>query len=350
MTFDDKILIVDDNLANVELLEGILEDDYNFETATSGEQAMEVAAKFQPDIILLDIMMPGIDGYQVCQMIRQDPKLNHAKIIMVSAKTMLTERLEGYEAGADDYLIKPFDSDELLAKVRVYGRLLRVEERDKLKNDLLDMLCLESNNPLNCIIKPLHNLLDNEDLDHQDRSGSVDSILQGVSNLQNFFEKVLILCALQTKNLKIEHKAQDLSAVVSEAVAKVKSFSLKKNLRIEQTIPNTALSKIDPVQMEYVLTTLLDNAIRFSSGNSSIDVKITQKGVYLNLTLKSEPIEAPTGNPAEQDINGLAELRRSNLAIARCIMEKHGGSINIEDVQGIGTDVTLQLPLVEEVA
>ena len=344
MSVDEKILIVDDNLSNIEFLEDILED-HNYETATSGEEALQIASKYRPDIILLDIMMPGINGYTVCKMIRQDPELNHAKIIMVSAKAMLSERLEGYEAGADDYLIKPFNPDELLAKVRVYSRLRRIEEMDRLKNDLLDMLCLETNNPLNCIIAPLHKLLESDEMDHGGRNDSVDSILQGVLSLQQFFEKVLVLCALKTNQLMIEHKPEDLSDVVRDAVAKVKSVSLKKNVKIEQTIPNTVLSKIDRVQMEYVLTTLLENAIRFSTADTSIDVKITQEGVYLNLTLKSDISEETPECPTTQELNGFAELRQSSLAIARCIMEKHGGSINIEDVKGVGTDVTLRLPL-----
>ena len=93
MNSTDKILIVDDNHDNIEFLEAILEDDYNYKVAFSGKEALRVASQYRPDIILLDIMMPDLDGYQVCRQIRQDSTLEHAKIIMVSGKSMLKERL-----------------------------------------------------------------------------------------------------------------------------------------------------------------------------------------------------------------------------------------------------------------
>ena len=98
--------------------------------------------------------MPGIDGYETCLRICANPKLKHAKIIMVSAKAMVSERLQGYDACADDYLTKPFEEDELLAKVRVYLRLQSIEEIDQLKSDLLSLVSHETRTPLNGIIGP----------------------------------------------------------------------------------------------------------------------------------------------------------------------------------------------------
>ena len=345
MDRNDKILIVDDNINNIELLEAILEDDFNLETASSGKDALRIASEYQPDIVLLDIMMPDLDGYQVCRQIRQDSILENTKIIMVSAKVMLQERLAAYDAGADDYIVKPLDADELLAKVRVYFRLRRVEEMDKLKNDLLNMMCLESNNPLNSILMPLHTLIEDNESNSGNQMENINSILEGVSNLQQLFEKVLVLLALKTNKLKIDYKPEDLSTLVSNTVTKVKSLSLKKDVSIEEALPPKLFSKVDRVHMEYVLTTLLENTIKFSSANTHIDVKIVQEGMYLNLTLKSDLPENSTQCTKVQNIVGLAELQRSNLAIARYIMEKHGGSLSIEDIKGIGTDISLRLPL-----
>jgi CheY-like chemotaxis protein len=113
-----KILIVDDHPVNIAILKKILPNDYHLETAFSGEEALAQVPTYQPDLILLDIMMSGIDGYETCRRIRETPTLRHIKIIMVSAKAMPEERLQGFEAGADDYIIKPFEKQELLAKVR----------------------------------------------------------------------------------------------------------------------------------------------------------------------------------------------------------------------------------------
>lgn len=114
-----RILIVDDNATNIAILEEVLAEHYFLRAAASGEETLEILKEFHPDIILLDIMMPGIDGYETCRRIRQNPAMNNVKVIMVSAKAMVEERLKGYEAGADDYITKPFGVGELLARVRV---------------------------------------------------------------------------------------------------------------------------------------------------------------------------------------------------------------------------------------
>ena len=119
----NKILAVDDKPINLAVIAELLESQYDLRTVSAGMDALKVAREFLPDIILLDIMMPGMDGYEVCRRLRADSTLRHTKIIIVSAKAMISERLKGYQAGADDYVIKPFNEDELLAKIRVYLRL-----------------------------------------------------------------------------------------------------------------------------------------------------------------------------------------------------------------------------------
>ena len=134
MQRQSRILLVDDNPTNLAILEEMLGDEYRRGTATSGEEALEIAPDFQPDLILLDVMMPGINGYETCRRIRANPALRNVKIVMVSAKALVSERLEGYDAGADDYLTKPFDEKELLAKVRVYL------SREQMKREIMEML------------------------------------------------------------------------------------------------------------------------------------------------------------------------------------------------------------------
>ncbi len=89
---------------------------------------------YAPGIVLLDIMIPGMDGYQVCQQMRAEPELEDTKIILISGKQALKDRLKGYEAGADDYLKKPFDKKELLAKISVFARLFQEEKKSRRVN------------------------------------------------------------------------------------------------------------------------------------------------------------------------------------------------------------------------
>jgi len=133
-----RVLAVDDNEFNIEIIKELLDDEYNLKTATTGEKALEVAVDFRPDIILLDIMLPGMDGYEVCQQIRANPALRHTRIIMVSAKAMTSERIEGYEAGANVYIAKPFDGDELLTKIRKELHLAALEKVEEPIRAIID--------------------------------------------------------------------------------------------------------------------------------------------------------------------------------------------------------------------
>lgn len=132
MPTKSRILAVDDDPMNLFLLTEFLKDDYELKTAATGEEALDVVYQYNPDLILLDIMMPGMDGYEVCRLIRKDKQLASIKIIFVSAKELLKERLFGYKIGAEDFITKPFKQEELLAKIKVYIKFKTQEdERNK---------------------------------------------------------------------------------------------------------------------------------------------------------------------------------------------------------------------------
>jgi CheY-like chemotaxis protein len=112
-----KVLVVDDNANNVEVIHEILDGDYEVIDAANGWEALEMAEELAPDFVLLDVMLPLMDGYEVCRKMRQ-AGAKRSKIIMVSARAMPSERRFGLEAGADDYLTKPFDDGQLLTLLR----------------------------------------------------------------------------------------------------------------------------------------------------------------------------------------------------------------------------------------
>ena len=114
-----KILIVDDEPAIVELLEEHLRSEgYDTEHAFSGEEALVVLERSTPDLVILDLMLPGMDGYEVCRLMQADSRLNHIPVIMLTARSAVPNKVLGYQRGADDYIVKPFDPDELSVRVR----------------------------------------------------------------------------------------------------------------------------------------------------------------------------------------------------------------------------------------
>ena len=118
-----KILIVDDCQVNIDILVELLGNEFELETAMNGGECLKKVRSFHPDLLLLDVMMPGIDGYETCKLIKESPVGPFTQVIMVSGKASPEERLKGYKVGADDYLVKPFNHDELLAKVGIHMRL-----------------------------------------------------------------------------------------------------------------------------------------------------------------------------------------------------------------------------------
>jgi len=117
MRSDFKVLIVDDDSMNIDILKDDLEDKYIVDSAASGEDALDLIPNFMPDVVLLDIMMSGIDGYEVCRRIRADRLYDNIKIILISGRAMDNERQKGFEVGADDYITKPFDVDDVETKI-----------------------------------------------------------------------------------------------------------------------------------------------------------------------------------------------------------------------------------------
>jgi len=117
-----KILTVDDESLNNEIVQEILSPDYDVKTATTGDEALRIALDFKPDLILLDIMIPGMDGYEVCRRLRANSALRDTTIIMVSAKEAIEDKVKGYEVGASDYISKPFTEESLRESVSFFLR------------------------------------------------------------------------------------------------------------------------------------------------------------------------------------------------------------------------------------
>jgi two-component system, sensor histidine kinase and response regulator len=348
-----RILAVDDNIANIKVLTEILAEDYMLETAFNGEEALSKARVFRPDIILLDIMMPGISGYDVCRHIREDQRLRHVKVIMVSAKAMISERVKGYEVGADDYLTKPFSEEELMAKVRVFLRLKAVEEVDQLKTDVLSLLSHETRTPLNGIIGPAEMLMGDEVMGIPERKSWAEMIFQSGNQLQEYFEKVMILSSLKSGKIIFHSEPSDLGELIREVKEKLVGRRKEKKVTVHLEITEGISRPLDRKLMTNAIMTLVDNAIRFSPNEGEVAVVLAQKEDHILLEVRdqgpgidSDVIPFIFNDFIDSDIRHHTEGHGLNLAIAHWIIQDHGGDIQVESSKGKGSIFSILLPRV----
>lgn len=355
MALKQKILIVDDNPVNIDILQDILEEDYELESAQSGEIALKIAPEFIPDLILLDIMMPGINGYDVCRRLRINSKVKGTKIIMVSAKTEISERLLAYELGADDYLTKPFDPNELLAKVRVYLRLKTVEEVDILKTELLKHLCQKTVNPIKDIIEPLISILDN---DRDIPLGIVEKVRKsysGAVNLQQLLKKVNVLNSIKSGSLRLNLISEDLVLMVRKVIEELANNVTKKGLTLHQRLPEKAIVYMDVFEVKRVIKSILDNAIRFSEHNGRIIIEISEannrfflsvidQGEGMNPEFATKMFEGISSLREENQDDNLTLWNGLNLSLAHLIISMHNGALKVDTIKGQGTNMIVILP------
>ncbi len=353
MQQQEKVLIVDDHPINVEILEEVLGDQYQLATAFSGDEALSIAPMFQPALILLDIMMPGLDGYETCRQLREDPALRHTKIIMVSAKAMPAERLQGYEAGADDYITKPFNKEELQAKVNVYLRLRSAEEVNQLQSDTLALLSHETRTPLNGIISPVLQMLrEDEDISKDELAMFLEMINHSVERLMHFFERVVALSTMKAGTWTFQFESSDLCEIVHSAIEDVAPHTLQQHVKVETDLPQLAPMRLDVKQMREVVSSILENAIRFSPPEGGVRVELEADDAHwsLHITDQGEGI-APAFMPrlfeefAQADIEKNLKGQGLSLALARQIVQAHEGVLSVKSHPGEGTTFTIRLPL-----
>ena len=227
------VLAVDDNGKNLEIIEEILGEEFDVRSASSGKEALVAAATLKPALVLLDVMMPTLNGYEVCEEIRKHPALRHTKILMVSAKTLIHDRIRGFEAGADDYITKPFEAEELLFKARVFVKLRNAEEIDQLKTNVLSLFAHEVRTPLNCLILPADLLRAEDDFDEEERKRLAEIIYRNAVGLHSFFEKALALSSMRSGQWMPVLESLPLDALIDDARAKVEGLAGERGIVID---------------------------------------------------------------------------------------------------------------------
>jgi two-component system, sensor histidine kinase and response regulator len=345
-----RILAVDDDELSLRALKRLLGKDYNIQTARSGKEALEIVPDFRPDLVLLDIMMPGIDGYEMCRVIRSGQRFDLIKIILVSGRTVVEERLKGYEAGADDYITKPFNDEELKAKIRIFLRLKRTEEIDRAKNDLIALFSHETKTPLTSIIG-LADILKEDKRLSEDMRGYHDIIYKKGHELLEFVDKTALLCDLKS-GLKPILSSDSPIKHINELIRLIKEKYTEKIVTVHVQTDGDCELEADWCLLDKALGYILDNAVKYTPDGGEVWIKTSKAFDLFNIEVRdrgvgidSEWIDRIFDEFAIQDIVHHHHGQGLSLAISKHIVKLHNGLLRVESTPNSGTTFTVRLPI-----
>lgn len=348
-----KILIVEDDPLEQDLIAEILEEagGYEVKAASSGEEALLILGDFNPDIILLDIEMVGIDGYTVCRQIRANDKYHFTKIIMVSGHDQVDERLTGYEAGADDYITKPFDVQEFLAKIKVYSRLKHQEEVDQVKGDLLTLLTHETMTPINGIMGCGEILLADPELTDSQRE-LVSMVVSAGAQLNRFLQNAILLSKLRA-GLALTMSLEPVVALVENVVAECLMRYEDKEVGISINGNRQLQFEADWPLLRYALLAIINNAVKFSPTGGQVAVNVGEDQQCCQITIDDQGCGLDRERQErifdEFSVSDVTHHRRGqglSLAISQRICSRHGGDIAVLDnPSGVGSRFIITIPM-----
>lgn len=330
-----RILLVDDDPIGVFVVREMLAEKYILDSASSADEAFRIAETTKPDLILIDLVMQGENGYDLCRRFKNSPKLGFTKIILISPKSLLKDRLYGYNAGADDYLAKPFDPDELMAKLNVFIRLKSVEEIDRVKDDLINVFSHETRTPLNAIIGFSKILLESESLPEEEKEYAKIIADSGVS-LLSLSNKAIMLSSLRKSSFEHCPVKIKLSRLVSDVMKTVSASFAAKNITPEINVPDDITINADEKLAGTAISFVAENAFKFSPAGTKVWISAARNdegSVSMFVRDSGKGIEQSRISDLfdEFGVGDVAHHGRGHglsLSIVKAVMDCHGGSVS----------------------
>jgi len=362
-----RVLVVDDNADMRGYLRRILEQRWAVDVAVDGEAAWQRIRAHPPDLVLTDIMMPRLDGFGLLSRLRGDPATRSIPVVMLSARAGEELRAEGIEAGADDYLVKPFSTRELLARVATHlqlaalrrtieserenERALRAEAQaaTRAKDEFLALLGHELRNPLAPIVSALHLMRL-----RGDESREQHVLERQVGHLTRLVDDLLDVSRIARGNIELRRQIVELGTIVDTAVEMSSPLVEQRGHSLEIRVPRTGLAvDVDPGRMAQVVGNLLTNAAKYSDIGNGILVEAEREGEWIRLRVR----DWGAGIAADM-IDRIFDLfvqqpqtldRASGgiglgLTLVRSLVELHGGHVQARsEGLGHGSEFTVAL-------
>ena len=358
-----SVLVVDDTVENLRVLSDLLgEQGYEVRAVTSGRQALQAVEHDPPDLILLDITMPDMDGFEVCRRLRATEWSKDVPVIFLTALTATADKLRAFDAGGVDYVTKPFQFEEVLARVRTHVALRRAQTAladsyeglralEQLRDDLVHMIVHDMRSPLTALQIDL-NLLKGPAaaLDEVSRQG-LQAALDSVKALNRMANDLLDVSRLEEGKMPIDRAEWDLTQIASEVRSTLRSIDRERPIDIETAGPVRATC--DGTLVRRVLENLVSNGIRHTPAGSRIRISLaSDRG-----RVRVEVHDQGRGVPPEArekifDKFGALQARHDRsyhsvglgLAFCKLAIRAQGGTIGVDSGVPAGSTFWFELP------
>lgn len=365
MNKQGTILIVDDESVAREVLEGFLyPDDYNLVFAASGIEALTRIDVINPDVILLDVMMPIVDGFEVCRRLKADERWQHVPIILVTALVSKEDLITGFAAGANDFLRKPVNELELRARVRSMLRLKQqydqLEANLHLRDDLARMIVHDIRIPLS-VISGFSELLLLKNNQSADNLTEIREIQTQVRYLDSFLNDMLILAKIEAGQPILSRTRVNAGHLIQQVINSHKIVAQSRRIELTIELPDEVRPVLlDMLMFQRLLDNLISNALKFSPADSTVTVRLEYlqtttepalSGHQLRIQVLDEgPGVAPEHRQSIFEKFEIVTLKRRGvpqvglgLAFCKMVAEAHGGRIFVEPNQPIGSIFTVEI-------
>jgi len=363
-----NILGVDDEDRNLRLIEAILTPHgYNVISAEDGPQALKIVEEDQIDVILLDIMMPGLDGYQVCRQLKENKRFAHIPVILVTSLNDREERIKGIAAGANDYLTKPIDNDEIILRVRNAARLKKLydqtmddykklKELEKMRDNLIHMIIHDLRSPLSGLIGHLDLL--KMSLNNDPLTGTQENYLAAASRngktIKDMINTLLDVNKMEEKRLKLSKSICRINEIVEDSVQMLSALAENIEINIQEQERDLECN-CDKDLIKRIVINLLSNAIKFTpeGGKITITTNIIDEKLFRMQVKDTGPGIAPEYHEMIFEKFGQVEMRKNRvkhstglgLTFCKLAVEAHNGRIGLESKKGKGSTFWFEIPI-----
>ncbi len=361
ITDEEKALvfIVDDIAKNLQVLGTILKQhNYKIAFATNGKQALENINNISPDLILLDVMMPDLDGFEVCKRLKADEKTKEIPVIFLTAKTEIEDVVNGFELGAVDYVTKPFNATELLARVNTHVELRRTRKKLQAlvatKDMFFSIIAHDLRSPFATIsafislIAKYFGEIPKEELDEL-----LDSLKETSESTRELLDNLLHWSRSQMGTIQFNPETIAVEEIIKTNLNLLTETAENKNISLKSRLDFIGKIKIDIDMINLVLRNLMTNALKFTPSGGEITVATQKTDHTVEISVNDTGVGiAPEIIPKLFSVankistNGTSGEKGTGLGLILCkeFIEKHSGKLVVESQVGKGSSFKIQLP------